>query len=203
MTETATIPTDILGVPHSVGGALMFLAGRCDRAASWDGSGFSGADTDFGHDMARKFSQYGSFYSEKQFLAAKKLTYKYRKQLARAGFVMEALLEETFTPREARAERIPETVVHGITITLETERAYRATLGLRISDWLPKSQVRIVRAVTLRNQRGETLTCANVEMPAWLARKKGITEPKATSEEAFALFEQTKAEIQAAQATAQ
>lgn len=89
--------------------ALVALASVCDGASTHDGAGFSGADTDFGRDLASKGREYG--WTEKQHGAAKRLCHKYRKQLRNDfGFDPDALASEEFAAvkqRQARAAQAP------------------------------------------------------------------------------------------------
>lgn len=181
-TETAPAPAPLHG--SLVGAALAALAGMCDRANSLDGVGFSGADVEAGHDLATKFIRYRSWASERQLSFAKRLCHKYRRQLARRGFDVEALAAEPFTPRaqapeEARPVR-DELVIRTVTISRQTERAYYASTGPGRSEWLPKSRVTILQQVPVR-LRGSRVNCplmvANVQVPRWLAEEKGMIVP--------------------------
>lgn len=72
--------------------AILFLAGRCDGASSWDGQGFNKFDTGFGHWLAEQIEN-------KQLLlkshaeAALKMVNKYSKQLERAGLTLPQWLD--------------------------------------------------------------------------------------------------------------
>jgi hypothetical protein len=83
---------------NTVYGALAYLSGQCDGAQDRDGVGFSGSDSDFGKDLARKAAVYG--LSEKQHACGKKFAHKYRKQLRAAGFDLDAIEAEAWAPSE-------------------------------------------------------------------------------------------------------
>lgn len=83
--------------------ALAAIAGVCDHAGSWDDTGFSKFDSEFGHKLARAGLSEG--WTQKQHLAAKKLCHKYRKQLASRGFDAAALAAEEFSMVHQRAPR--------------------------------------------------------------------------------------------------
>lgn len=72
--------------------AILFLAGRCDGANSWDGQGFNKFDTGFGHWLA------GQIEDKQPLLkshaeAALKMVGKYSKQLERAGLTLPQWLD--------------------------------------------------------------------------------------------------------------
>ena len=61
---------------EAIHGCLKILAGLCDGAASRDGRGFSGADTNFGHSLARQ-----PILTPKQSFFGRKIVSKYHRQL--------------------------------------------------------------------------------------------------------------------------
>jgi len=82
--------------------AVLFLAGKCDGAKSWDEQGFSKWDAEFGHSLANAVIKYGRL-SPGQLRGIQRvenrdgkngLLWKYRKQLERAGFDLEVLLDQ-------------------------------------------------------------------------------------------------------------
>jgi hypothetical protein len=66
--------------------ALLYLAGMCDGAATRDGHGFNGADSEFGHNLARAAKTWG--LSPRQEFEACKMMRKYWRQLKTAGIVL-------------------------------------------------------------------------------------------------------------------
>jgi SWI/SNF-related matrix-associated actin-dependent regulator 1 of chromatin subfamily A len=84
--------------------ATKYLAGVCDYAQTWDGQGFNGVDAEFGHSLAEK-----SFWTPKMAQAAQKMLRKYKDQLRRAGFDIEAIfsIEIDLTPPPAPAKPAP------------------------------------------------------------------------------------------------
>jgi len=65
---------------------ICSLAGVCNGASTWDGSGFSKLDASFGHSLADKAAN-SRPWTTKQALAALKLVRKYRKQLGGDDFI--------------------------------------------------------------------------------------------------------------------
>lgn len=96
-------------VTNTVIGALSYLAGICDGAQDRDGVGFSGSDSDFGKDLARKGAAYG--LTEKQHAAGLKLAHKYRKQLGAGGYDLDAIASEAWVPSHPRNPAEPVTRV--------------------------------------------------------------------------------------------
>jgi len=64
--------------------AILFLAGQCDHARSRDGSGFNKFDQEFGHQLAKYFTE-GKELSQTLRSQAIKMVRKYAKQLFVAG----------------------------------------------------------------------------------------------------------------------
>jgi len=65
---------------------ICSLAGVCNGASTWNGSGFSKLDASFGHSLADKAAN-SRPWTTKQALAALKLVRKYRKQLGGDDFI--------------------------------------------------------------------------------------------------------------------
>lgn len=81
--------------PQTVEGMICWLAGVCDGAHQHDQQGFSGADTEFGHSLARR-AQQGRPFTLKQAQAALKMVNKYRRQLGGAAVVAAFLKQPIF-----------------------------------------------------------------------------------------------------------
>lgn len=75
--------------PQSIQAAVRYLASCCDGAFEVDGQGFNKFDTVFGKSLAQQES-----WTAKQMDAAIKMLVKYKKQLSRAGFDIEALFDK-------------------------------------------------------------------------------------------------------------
>lgn len=72
--------------------AILFLAGRCDGANTWDGQGFNKFDAGFGHWLAEQIeSKQPLLKSHAE--AALKMVGKYSKQLERAGLSLPQWLD--------------------------------------------------------------------------------------------------------------
>ena len=74
---------------------ILSLAGMCNGAATWDGTGFNKIDTQFGHSLAQ-WAQQGRAWSVKQALLALKLITKYSRQLGGKEFVREWMQNPNF-----------------------------------------------------------------------------------------------------------
>ena len=73
--------------------ALNHLSSRCDGANDRDGQGFNGRDTDLGHSLARWGREKG-FLTVNQRNVAKKLVWRYRRQLEAADFDVVKLVDK-------------------------------------------------------------------------------------------------------------
>lgn len=164
---------------NTVENAILFLAGVCDGAHSWDGQGFSGADVQFGHSLAKKVQKYGSL-TEKQFAAVikapKGIVHKYRKQLTKAGFDVDALLASKPVEKPAADEKtVKKTVIvkhFGFSKMAHSGKAALYAVAPGKTAWLPCSQFK-------------DLGNGSLEVAEWLVKDKGliVVEPEATSEQ--------------------
>lgn len=78
-------------VENTIESALCALSERCDGAATDDGQGFNGRDTQFGKSLANQIRT-GRTLSLKQLQAAHKMLKTYTKQLAKLGIDYSALI---------------------------------------------------------------------------------------------------------------
>lgn len=73
--------------------ALNHLSSVCDGANELDGQGFNGRDTDIGKSLA-KWGREKGFLTVNQRHIAKKLVWRYRKQLERAGHDVVSIVDK-------------------------------------------------------------------------------------------------------------
>jgi hypothetical protein len=164
--------------------AIMALAKVCNHASTWDGCGFSGADVEFGHSLARQAQKYG--FSPKQLAAlqvnpseAEKaaakaagqkrprigLIVKYRKQLEQFGFNLDQLLDQAPVEKEPRKKDAD--VVFKARLVKHASSGKAFLVQYKGQEfWLPVSQTEVLEV---------TMDLNTYSIPFWLAKEKGVT----------------------------
>ena len=104
---------------------ILFLAGRCNGASSYDGAGFSKFDVEMGHSFASKIEQ-GYNFTPRMLAAAHRLCVKYRKQLGLAGLPI---------PDKGLLPEVPPPAPNVTVEPIGSGNAVKVTFGRFNRDW--------------------------------------------------------------------